>query len=107
MGFSAKLHTIESYPQNGSRASIHAVVSVESISHLTDDEVASVSKEDADTAALKMRVHKYAVPTGSEGNEVRSSEKDCSASMSKGKRKLTLTFDGGAGSKDRSDKKRK
>ena len=107
VGFTAKLDTIESYTEIGSRATIRAVVIVESISHLTGDEVAPMSNEDADTVALKTRVRKYTVPTESEGNEVRSSEKECSGGSSKGKRKLTLTFDGGAGGKERSDKKRK
>ena len=104
MGFTAKVDTIENYTENGSRAAIRAVVFVDSISHLTGDELTPVPNEDADTVALKSRVRKYNVPTESEGDEVRSSEKECSGSSSKGKRKLTLTFDG---SKERSDKKKK
>ena len=106
VGFTAKIDTVERYTETGSRATIRALVSVESISHLTGDEGASFSNEDADTVALKTRVRKYAA-TDTKGDDVRSSEKDSSGCSSKGKRKLTLTIDASTAGKERSDKKRR
>ena len=108
VGFAAKVDTIESYSETGSRAAIRAVVAVESISHLTGEESAPMSNEDADTVALKTRVRKYVAPTETGADEVRSSEKECSGSSSKGKRKLTLTLDSCSGNTtERSDKKKR
>ena len=106
VGFTAKIDTIERYTETGSQAAIRAVVSVESISHLTGDEGASSPNKDADTVALKTRVRKYAA-TDTKGDEVRSPEKDSLGCSSKGKRKLTLTIDTSAAGKERSDKKRR
>lgn len=108
VGFVGKVDAFEIYSETGSQAAIRAVVSVESISHLTGDQSASASNEDADTVSLKSRIRKYSVPEETEADEVRSSEKDGSAGSSKGKRKLTLTLEGCSRSTtERCDKKRR
>ena len=108
VGFTAKLSSLETNSESSTGPTICADVSVETISHLTADDNTPVSNQDEDTVTLHMRLQKYSTRSEMEQSDDSSSQKETSCGNSKGKRKLTLTFDSGAGGKaDRGDKKRR
>ena len=117
VGFTGKLHSLEENVEQDSDIKLRATVYVETISNLTqlnDDGVpkrktaVSDSFEDKDTVALKSRFRKYAEQSNIEESKVATAGKDAHVGTSKGKRKLTLTFDSlGRDKADRGDHKRR
>lgn len=108
VGFTAKLTSLETNSESGTGPALCAEVSVETISHLTADDNSPMSSQDEDSVALHTRVQKYTAQSVIEHGEDGSSQNQPLSGNSKGKRKLTLTFDsGGSGKAERVDKKRR
>lgn len=83
-------------------------ISVETISHLTREDDMHTAKEDEDMVALKNQLCKYVPHPQDKDSEMCSLEKDCPASSSKGKHKLTLMWDHCSGGKGEcGDRKRR
>ena len=97
VAITAKLDFIESNSEPGSVTALQAAVSVETISHLTGENDMVASHEDQDTVTLKTHLRKYAASTKNEECDI--PEKPLPTTLSKGKRRLTLTLDGPSGSK--------